>query len=438
MSEVTSSSRKPDEWHASSNFNMTGALNAQTEAVKQCDTSLRTHKHCLDENLTAYHTLNSSLQSKVNTTRQLGDILQKRIRSVTASISSTKQTLAALEEAHNAKNAPLQLCSWRMDQRAKRPHRELIRDAFEIALEDEKDMLVKCHTSLKNGLMKTENCIASLEDSLKDLQHDFQLKSEALAIDEHCLRTTHKSWHRAVETKGPPLAKLPQVSSRGFSLQNVSNEDMRQSDTIRRNTTATDKESAAQQLREEMQRLIDQCQRNCEKAKSNTETTMQARIQENQTMRKRLENEIREITDKIQQTTSTTSETKAQIDSLIEPTKLCDTRDHWRKTRPLREQILDPVSTSLVEHRMHLNNTSNQLEQRRREEHQTLSTLAKHKQQLKEDLKDKTTALQIDLDCLSHANVYGKGSRIMTPRPGRVLKMAASFVPSGGFASGRP
>lgn len=432
------SSRKPEDWHSGSNFNMTSAANAQSDATKQCETSIRTHKQCLDENLTQYHTLHADLKSKVNTSRQLGDILQKRIRSVTASINSSKQSLAALEEAHNAKNAPLQLCTWRMDQRAKRPQRELIRDPFEIALEDEKDMLAKSQSQLKNGMMKTENCIASLEDSLKDLQHDFQVKSEALSIDEQCLRTTHKTWHRAVETHGPPMPKLPQVTSRAFSTQNTSNEDSRQSDTIKRNQIATDKEQAAQTLRDEMQRLINQCQKNCDKAKNNTETTMQQRIQENQTMRKRLENEIRETNDKIQRTKATTAETSSHIDSLVEPTKLCDTRDHWRKTRPYREQILDPVSTSLVEHRMHLMNTNSQLEQRRREEHQTLSTLMKHKEQLKEDLKDKTVALHIDLDCLSHANVYGKGSKMATPRPGRLLKMGPSFVPSGGFASGRP
>lgn len=433
-----SSTRKPDEWHAGSNFNITSASNAQTEAAKHCDMSLRTHKQCLDENVTQYHALHTSLQAKVNSSRQLGDILQKRIRSVMASITSSKQSLAAIEEAHNAKNAPLQLCSWRMDQRAKRPQRELIRDPFEIALEEEKDMLIKSQAQLKAGMMKTENCIASLEESLRDLQHDFQVKSEALSIDEQCLRTTHKTWHRTIETSGPPLPKLHQVTSRAFSTQNHSNEDNRQSDTIKRNTLAVEKESAAQQLREDMQKLINLCQKNCDSARSKTETTMQHRIQENQTMRKRLENEIRETNDKIHRTKATTTETSSQIDSLSEPIKLCDTRDNWRKNRPYREQILDPVSTSLVEHRMHLLNTTGQLEQRRREEHQTLTTLTKHKEHLKEDLKDKTAALHIDLDCLSHANVYGKGSKVRTPRPGRSLKMEPSFVPSGGFASGRP
>lgn len=432
------STRKPEEWHSTSNFNMISAKDAQDAAAKQCDASLRKHKQCLDENLTQYHTLHMQLQAKVNSSRQLGDILQKRIRSINSSISTSKQSLAALEEAYNAKNAPLQLCSWRLDQRAKRPQRELIRDPFECALEEEKEMLIKSQQQLKAGMMKTENCIASLEDSAKDMQHDFQVKSEALSIDEQCLRTTHKTWHRAVESHGPPMSKLPQVTSRAFSTQNTQNEDARQADTIKRNTIATDKEGAAQTLREEMQRLISSCQKNCDKSRANTDATMQQRIQENQMMRKRLEAEIRETNEKIQRTKATTAETSAQIDSLVEPTKLCDTRDNWRKNRPYREQILDPVSTHLVEHRMHLMNTSNQLEQRRREEQQTMSTLMKHKEELKEDLKDKTLALHIDLDCLAHANVYGKGKGLTPPRPGRLLKMEPSFVPSGGFASGRP
>merc|ERR1719171_950870 len=416
---------------------MTAAMNMQQVAHKHCDTSNRTHAQCLSENLTQYNQLHQAFQNKINVSRQLGDLLQKRIKSVTASIDKTKQSLSQLEQAHNAKNAPLQLCTWRMDQRAKRPHRELIRDAFETCLEDEKDTLTESQSRLRAGIHKTENCIASLEDSLRELSHDFDVKLQALQIDEQCIRTTHRQWQRTIETR-TPNAKLPQVTSKAFTGQNTNNEDMRQNDTMKRNQIATDKERAAQALREESQRLMDSTQRDCDEARRKTEKAMQDRIQENQAMRKRLENEIRETNDKIQKVKHTTRETNEQINSLVEPTKLCDTRDSWRKTRAYREQILDPVSTALVEHKMHLINTNSQLEQRKREEHQALATLMKHKAQLQEDLKDKTGALHIDLDCLSHSVVYQKSGKSSTPRPGRVLKMEPSFVPSGGFASGRP
>lgn len=47
----------------------------------------------------------------------------------------TQQTLKILEEALVAKDAPLTLCAWRMEQREKRPLREQVRDAAEVCLE---------------------------------------------------------------------------------------------------------------------------------------------------------------------------------------------------------------------------------------------------------------------------------------------------------------
>lgn len=431
----------PSEWHSTSNLTMSSARASQNSAGKTCNQSLRTHKQCLNENLTQYHTLNQSLQSKINASRQLSDVLQKRIRSVTASIASSKQSLDKLEQAYNAKSAPLALTNWRMDQRAKRPHRELIRDAFEIALENESNTLLECQQRLKAGIVKTENCVASLEDSLKDLQHDAQLKSEALFIDEQCLRTAHAKWHKQVQKSGPPLPKLKEASSKAFSMTNKSNEESRQHQCMQRHAVAVDKEKGAQVLRDESNRLINQCQKSADVARANTEKAMQDRIHENQKMRKRLENEIRETTDKIQKVKNTSTETSAQIDSLAEPTKLCDTRDQWRKQRPYGEQILDPVSTQLTEHRMHLTVTGDKLEQRKREELQSIQTLTKNKEQLQLDLKDKTASLQIDLDCLSHANVFQKSAAKIAsktrPKSGPA-KSTASFVPSGGFASGLP
>merc|ERR1712193_413653 len=112
-------------------------------------------------------------------------------------------------------------------------------------------------------------------------------------------------------------------------------------------------------------------------AKNRTERTMQERIAENQTMRKHLENEIRETNAKIEKVKSTMLDTKMQIKSLVEPMQLNDRRDSWRKQRAYREQILDPVSTQMVEHKMHLINTNQVLADRRQQEKQALAELEK-------------------------------------------------------------
>merc|ERR1719428_2646112 len=116
-------------------------------------------------------------------------------------------------------------------------------------------------------------------------------------------------------------------------------------------------------------------------ARNKTEKTMQDRIHENQAMRKRLENEIKDTNAKIEKVKSTMADTKMQIKSLVEPKQLNDTRDSWRKQRAYREQILDPVSTQMVEHKMHLMKTNQSLKERRMQEKAVLAELQKRKAQ---------------------------------------------------------
>merc|ERR1719428_1597513 len=114
-------------------------------------------------------------------------------------------------------------------------------------------------------------------------------------------------------------------------------------------------------------------------ARNKTEKTMQDRIHENQAMRKRLENEIKDTNAKIEKVKATMADTKTQIKSLVEPMQLNDTRDAWRKQRAYREQILDPVSTQMVEHKMHLVKTNDALTDRRNQEKKVLAELEKRK-----------------------------------------------------------
>merc|ERR1719310_2397100 len=177
-------------------------------------------------------------------------------------------------------------------------------------------------------------------------------------------------------------------------MSNASNEETRQNDTMKRNQAGMEKEREAQALREENAALIERCQQLCDMAKNRTEHTMQERIQENQTMRKRLEQEVRETNAKIEKVKQVIADTKTQIRSLKEPMELHDTRDAWRKQRPFREQILDPVSTQMMEHKQHLINTGEQLDVRRKNEKQALADLEKRRaQQLDERRKAERQAL---------------------------------------------
>jgi hypothetical protein len=416
------------DWHGASKTNMGNAQQMQRSAQQVCEDSVKTHRQCLSENLGQYHMLHSKFNEKANASRNLCDTLHMRIKSVTMSIKKNEHSLAALEHAHRAKEAPLALCNYRLDQRHKRPQREHIRDDFELALEEEQSTLHSAQADLKVQMERTQRSIQELNDSLKELQHDFHVKSHGLQIDEQCMRSTHKQWHKSTT----PRSKIPEATTKPFQSTNSANEDLRCKQTLDRCNAAREKEGEAQQLREYSQQLIEHCNQACDMAKNRTERTMQERIAENQGMRKKLESEIRETNVKIEKVKSTMLETKMQIKSLVEPKQLNDRRDSWRKQRAYREQILDPVSTQMVEHKMHLIKTNEALDQRRRQEKQMLAELEKRKQLLQEDLADKMAACQIDLDCLSHTVIHQGGRALKslnTPRFERALKVDPNFVP---------
>lgn len=178
----------------------------------------------------------------------------------------------------------------------------------------------------------------------------------------------------------------------------------RQQEARRLNHSAKSREEAATELKEDNGKLIARCEKMTVEAAAKTERALQDRINEIQQMRRRLESEARETKKKEEHTKSTIAETRSQIASLEEPMALCSTHSSWRKQRACKEQILDPVETRLEEQKRQLMRTTEELRNHRQLEKTILTELQEHMERLKEDLKDKTAALNIDLNCLTHAN----------------------------------
>lgn len=376
------------------------------------------------DSLEMYNDLHESLEQKVRTSHRLIDKLTKRAESIQRSIEQTKQSLAALQAAFQAKDAPLQLCMWRMEQREKRPLREQVRDTVETSLEEEKGTLMETQRRLAEAIKKTKQMIALLEGKLEEVTNDVEQKIQALSVDEMCLRTTHRSWQTVVES---PQARstgfggggrIPSAGRRNGTRQQVEigvgskNEVTRQQEAIRLSQAAQSREEDARDLREESHKLVMRCERAAEEALRKAERNMQERINENQQMRKRLATEIAESQAKIDHTKMTISDTKSQIKALEEPIELTSACHAWRKQRANKEHIVDPVSARLSEHQAMLLRANEDLRSHNRQERHILQDLQEHRDRLKEDLRDKTTSLHIDLNCLSHecSGNYGRSS----------------------------
>jgi len=431
------------EWHHHAGINMTQAQAAHKKASKQMDESKRAHEITVSDNLNMYTELYKSLDAKVKTSYHLIGKMQHRADSVTKSIADTKMSMEQLEAALRDKEAPLQLNMWRMEQREHRPLREQVRDTVEVALENEKAVLIDTQRKLSDAMKRTRAMIVELEDKLQECQHDIDQKSQALSVDEMCLRTTQRSFRAVSErtplatspgsTKLPPPLSSKSCSNQVALQESSKNELTRQKEAERLNQSSQRREETAKTLREENRVLIARCERARDEALARSERAMQERVNENKQMRRRLEGEIQQTLNKIESTKTTISETRYQINALEEPMELTSTCASWRKQRATAEHINDPVSTKIQEHQMTVLKAHQGLVSHHQSEKFNLKDLLERRSRLQEDLKDKTMALHIDLNCLSHESsaMHGRPSKhISKHKLSRAMKVDSNFVPS--------
>lgn len=429
------------DWHGETHKNMTQAVRSHRDATDQCELSARAHDTTVSDNLGQYNQLQSNLELKVKTTHRLLAMLQKRHDSVEGSAAAARQSLAQLEAALKAKDAPLKLNTFRMEQRETRPLREQVRDGVELALEDENNTLADTQRKLRDAIKRQKGTIKMLDDQLAELRHDIDHKTDALSVDEMCLRSTNRSFQSVVERTSPkqlptstrlPAATKVSPAHQKHLHETGKNEVKRQQQAVRLNQKAIEAEEKAQADKEDNAKLIFRCQRAAEEALAKTEKAMEKRIQDNQNMKKRLEGKIRETDDKIDHTKRTMSETRTQIKHLDEPVELSSACNGWRQQRPTQECISDPVSTKLAEHQKMLLRAQDDLTGHHKVEKTCLHNLHGRREQLKQDLKDKTSALHIDLNCHLHefTTSNGKaGTQMSRARIQRALKVDSQFVP---------
>lgn len=382
----------PTQWQDASNLKMRKASGMHGHANDLMSLSIKTHGTTKSNNISQYQSVQDAFSIKCHTTAQLIDILDERIRSVTTSIQRTKASVAFLQSAFNSKKEPLSLCVYRQSIRTKRPAQEMIRDPFEIALEEEKEVLLSAEDRLSQAVRNTEHMVKCLNDSLEELSHDHEVKTHSLQIDRACIGKTHSSW---------PATPDPQTTSRPATPATLAShaEEKRQQETLERDYSAKEKQAHASTIRDDNDVLIAKTTQECLDARSNVETKMRERIAEIQVKRRELEMSIADTQQQIEAVTQCRSLTDAQIRSHEEPEAVLKHRRELRTQRLTEENISDPVTTELLDQQQNLKLSRAMLDQRKEEERQSIAMLIKTKQDLQADLADKTSALHLDLEC---------------------------------------
>jgi len=432
--------RTPSEWHNQANSLMSNAYGTQVQALKQSEESQKSHMDTTNSNLAMYKELHGKLEGKVQTTHRIIDKLEARSKSMDDAVTKTTKSLAQLEVAYSGKAMPIKMCAWRMEQRQKRPLREHVRDQVEIALDDERAALAETQKKLQEAMVVTKNMIAVLIDQSEALGGNIDQKMQALSVDELCLRTTHRSWNASAGSRTPnsrmSTAATPRRTGSMTAVEESNrNEIRRQQDARNADVQARRREEAAAELRQENELLVNRCAKLAKDALVMTEKHLNQRVVEVRQMRKRLENELQETQRKVDHTKSTIYETQSQIHAIQEPIALCSTHASWRKQRSDREQIMDPVETQLENQKQKLMRSTEELRSHRQNEKNVLTALGEQVERLKEDLRDKTVALQIDESCIRRASESAPGSSKGAPKSarGKIARAGAKMMDASGL-----
>lgn len=106
---------------------------------------------------------------------------------------------------------------------------------------------------------------------------------------------------------------------------------------------------------------------------------------------------------KIDEMASTLAETRVQIAGLNEPMDLNASCANWRKERVAGENIHDPVSAKLRDHQATVQKAQQALASQQASEAANLQHLRERREQILEDLRDKTAAINIDRGCIGNS-----------------------------------
>lgn len=453
-SKFPPSDKTPSTWRNSTSNNLQVALRAQQEGWEQFESSRHARDYTNKDNIDDYQNVNANFGRKVDTTRRLAQLLQERIASVTQSMNLSEQSWAALHTAHQAKMGPLQLCIWRQEQRNSRPQRELVRDACEIALEEERDILIHGQELLQQHVDKSERVLDALKKELQDLQQDLENKKHALQIDSKCMAATHQAWSMRSRspchiTLDPGSIRSPQPfatnrplpswhsmlpsshidfrdtglakgsTERNLNAEHARHEAKREEDTVHLCQRAKEIEHAALKLRRESNVCIEKAASKAKHALNQVERTLLKRISETKALCQKLDQGLAQTNVSISQVSQCNSLTHNMLEVHRDPSDLLASRSKWREQRTPRENIGDPVTSSMEKQRTKLRVNRQHLQDVGHAEINTVQELKRSKALLEEDIRDKLAALQIDMRCREQTQYEPKLVYDAKPTPPR-------------------
>jgi len=395
-------------------------------ALKSVVDNEATHGHTRRQLHANNHTVSHTIKKKIGFTEDLIKALEDRIESVEDTMRQVGECLFQLQRAFRSKWATLNVCERRLQLRDARPQQELIRDACQEALEQERQTLIESRQELADQGDSMKEMLIALDKVKRELVEDMQHKRHALRIDRSCLDTKKPVSARQLQERlvlpalqevvhygSPPSPKDTETGSGHH------HEDSRQVTAKELIAKAVQCEEDAMRLCNESDAVMIHTKRECTRACTQAQTELARRVDETHQLKRQLEAHIHEVDETITQTELSLAKTKKKIDSHDQPLRALDKQFAMRSGRTEREDIRDPVHDELEGHLDTVKKNLKTLTDKWQTTRDILEQLRSTKQRLQEDHRCKSTALKIDDACVKVTPKKAIELDRMDPRGGR-------------------
>lgn len=112
------------------------------------------------------------------------------------SIWSQQSAIQNLEVSIEDKQRPLALTTTRLQTRTSRPSRENVRDKVHVDLVEEADLIDRAVSALCLQKDDAESNLGELQDAVKVLEEDLQVKKNSIAVDQSCMKRRSMAFKR--------------------------------------------------------------------------------------------------------------------------------------------------------------------------------------------------------------------------------------------------
>ncbi|XP_006637103.2 tektin-4 [Lepisosteus oculatus] len=385
----------PDEWHHNnqSAFHQAAADRDRSERLRQ-----ETRQLCS-------RTQAATLAAQAEATRQLGERLQdthfwrSELQRQAEALAADTELLQAqrrrLERALDAADIPYAIATDNLACRGRRLGSDLVRDAVEVELLREVELIRNVQELLKRTLDQAINQIRSNRDVKQTLELDWSDKYEAYNMDDQCGRYNN-------------LSADIQYHFNSAKLQdNVSTHETWTKFTQDNLVLAEREEQASVSLRALIDRVLQDTAEDLRAQCTVVDRAFSQRCEEMNEAKVRLEQHLNQILEQIGGQEKNIVTLQQAIRDKEAPMKVAQSRLYQRSFRPNMELCRDSSQLRLVSEVGQITDSIEALKQKLELSRESLRNLEDTRMALEKEIACKANSLFIDRDkCMTHRTRY--------------------------------